>query len=61
VSTPPMVQPLPTATIPSQALMPMGTTPTVVPVINSAGLSAPFGSPPVAAATSAAPAPLRTA
>ena len=61
VATPPMVQPLPPGAIPSPALMPMGTTPTVVPVVNPAGVSAPPGTPPVPAVTSAPPSPLKTA
>ena len=55
VATPPMVQPLPPGALPSPALMPMGTTPTVVPVVNPAGLGAPPGAVPTAANTSAAP------
>jgi hypothetical protein len=60
VATPTMVQPLPPGAMPSPALMPMGTTPTVVPVVNPAGMSAPPGTPPVAAVTSAPPSPLKT-
>jgi len=61
VDTPPMVQPLPPGTIPNPALMPMGTTPTVVPVVNPAGISAVPGDLPVAANTSGAvPSPLKT-
>lgn len=62
VATPSMVQPLPPGAIPSPALMPMGTTPTVVPVVNTTGVAAPPGALPVAAVTGAAPtSPLKTA
>lgn len=59
---PAMVQPLPTDVMPSPALMPMGTTPPVVPVINPSGMVGTPGYPPTAAATGiAAPSPLVTA
>jgi len=62
VDTPAMVQPLPPGAIPSPALMPMGTTPTVVPVITPAGMAGAAGYPPTAAATGTAmPSPLVTA
>jgi len=62
VATPPMVQPLPPGAVPSPALMPMGTTPTVVPVVNPTGVAALPGALPVAAVTGAAPtSPLKTA
>jgi len=62
VATPAMVQPLPPGAVPSPALMPMGTTPTVVPVVNPAGLAAMPGVLPTAANTGAAPtSPLVTA
>lgn len=59
---PAMVQPLPTDVTPSPALMPMGTTPPVVPVITPSGMVAAPGVPPTAAPTGAAlPSPLVTA
>lgn len=55
-----VVQPLPTATVPSPALMPAGSVPNVVPVVTPAGVSAPAGTLPVAAVTSPPPSPLVT-
>jgi len=62
VSTPQMVQPPPPGSaVPMPALMPMGTTQTVVPVVSPAGLAAPPGAPPNATTTSSAnPSPLVT-
>jgi len=62
VETPPMVQPLPPGAVPSPALMPMGTTPPVVPVVTPAGMAGTPGYPPAAAMTGTAmPSPLVTA
>jgi hypothetical protein len=62
VATPAMVQPLPPGAVPSPALMPMGTTPTVVPVVTPAGVAALPGTLPTAANTGSAPtSPLMTA
>ena len=59
---PAMVQPLPTSVVPSPALMPMGTTPPVVPVVTPAGMAGASGFPPMAGTASASmPSPLVTA